>query len=156
MDERLELIRMLDDARARMLEVIKKADINQRIYPPWTMKQILAHITGWDDAALASLQAHSRGEIPATPAERGIDDYNMQTVAERDDFEYDRILREWQAIREQFKQAILDLPEDMFCKPFYLPWAILGTVSQLVHIFAEHEVEHAEEIKGLIDQGNSG
>jgi hypothetical protein len=153
MEEQLALIQMLDEARTHMRDVVKKADQNQRIYPTWTMKQILAHITGWDDAALASLQAHSQGEVPETPAERGIDDYNAQTVAERENLEYEHIVREWEGVRELLKQAILNLPEEKFKQPFYLPWARLGTVSQLVHIFAEHEKEHAEEINGLITQG---
>ena len=52
-----QLIQRLDEGREGMLEVVAIVDENRQIYPPWRIKEIVAHITGWDDAVIASLTA---------------------------------------------------------------------------------------------------
>ena len=64
MDERTHLLTDLDEARQRMRTAIEGLDLHVEIYPGWTLKEVLAHITGWDDAAIASLHAHLADDVP--------------------------------------------------------------------------------------------
>lgn len=56
----------------------------------WSVKDLLAHLAGWDFANLEAAQAVLRGELPAFYAHHGRDwqTYNAQLVAQyrRDDF----------------------------------------------------------------------
>ncbi len=149
MEEKRRLIQQLDQAREPMQAILTEIDTQTEIYPPWTIKHVLAHITGWDDAATSSLRAHAGGEEPATPAVRGIDVYNAQSVATREALSYEQIVKEWKLAREQFKAAINAMPAEMFEEPLLFPWGATGTISQIVAIFADHEEGHAREIKEL-------
>lgn len=150
MDERTHLLTDLNQARQRMRDAIEGLDLHMEIYPGWTIKEVLAHITGWDDATIASLHAHLADEVPATPASRGINYYNAQIVAERDPLPYDLIKKEWEKSRDLLKDIIMTMPDHKFKKPLVLPRGQTGTITDIIHIFTEHEEKHAHEIKSLI------
>jgi hypothetical protein len=150
MEERERLIRDLDEARETMRAVVAKVDPKLEIYPGWTMKHVLAHLAGWDDATLASLRAHMGGEEPGTPAVRGIDHYNAESVATREPLSYEQVIREWELAREQVKGLLRQMPEDKFDEPLLSAWGARTTVARLSAVFVRHEIEHAEEIEGLL------
>ena len=61
MDEKAKLIQQLDEARAKMRAVLEGIDTRVEIYPTWTIKEVLAHIAGWDDVSASSLRLHAGG-----------------------------------------------------------------------------------------------
>jgi uncharacterized protein (TIGR03083 family) len=148
-EPRQALIDSLDRARQRMCAVVDHLDRARLVYPPWTIKQVLAHLAGWDDATTSALRAHAGAEAPATPAVLGINSYNAQSVAEREALSFDQIYAEWQLAREQLKEALRALPAEKLAEPLLFPWGRTGSVAQIIDIMAEHEVEHAEEISHL-------
>jgi hypothetical protein len=150
MEEKARLIQQLDQARETMRAALADVDTQMEIYPTWTIKHVLAHITGWDEATSSSLRAHARGEEPATPAARGIDFYNAQSVATRESLSYEQTFKEWKLAREELKAAINEMPEEIFNEPLLLPWGAIGTIAQVVAIFVDHEEEHAREIQELV------
>lgn len=146
MDLKSTLIQRLDEARHSLEMVIPRVDTSKDIYPNWTMKQMLDHIAGWDDAVIASLRAHVEGQAPGTPADRGVDYYNAQTVETRESLDYDHTYREWQASRLLLKQMIRTASDEKLSDPLVAPWGETGTISQIVEIFASHEEEHTTDI----------
>jgi len=149
MEEKRRLIQQLDQARETMRAVLAEVDTQMEIYPNWTIKQVLAHITGWDEATCSSLRAHARGEEPAVPAALGIDLYNAQSVAACEALNYEQISEEWELAREDLKAAIEEMPDELFNEPLLLPWGQTGTIEQVVAIFADHEEEHTREIREM-------
>ncbi len=154
MDEKDHLIEELDKSRRLFQALVDKMDREAIIYPLWTIKQVLAHLTGWDDATTSSLRAHAGGQDPATPAVEGIDFYNAHSVSTREELDYDHTYREWKLAREELKTAIRNLPPEKFKQKLIYPWGGLGTVSKLVAIMYDHEAEHAEEIEKLIEKSH--
>jgi hypothetical protein len=151
MDEKDRLIEELDKSRTLFQAIVDKVDRDALIYPPWTIKHILAHLTGWDDATTSSLRAHAGGEEPITPAVQGIDFYNAHSVSTREELDYDHTYREWKLAREELKDVIRNVPPEKFEEKLIYPWGGVGTVSKLVKIMYVHEAEHAEEIEKLIE-----
>lgn len=151
MDQRSRLIEDLDRARETMRAVVNKVDPQREIYPGWTMKHVLAHIAGWDDATIASLHAHMGGQEPGTPAVRGIDYYNAESVATREPLSYEQVVHEWEFAREQVKDLLRQMPADKFEEPLLSAWGATGSVAGLIAVFVRHEIEHAEEIEGLLE-----
>ena len=153
MSEREIYIKRYETARAEMREIVKLAQGNPTIYQPWRMKEVLDHITGWDDAVIASIKSFLAGEIPATPASRGIDAYNADTVSSREAIPYEVTQGEWEASRAELLDLMQKMTDEQLHTPFVLPWGDHGTIEDLVEIFTEHEETHAKEIREIIVKG---
>ena len=156
MSELTHLMTKLDSARDTMRAVLAMIDPDRHIYPPWTIKHVLAHIAGWDEATAASLRAHIKGDDPGTPAARGIDHYNAQCVAKREALSYEQVVKEWEQAREQLKAVLRELPPEKFAEPLLFPWGQTGNVTLIVLILAHHEAQHAEEIRALLEAEQPG
>ncbi len=148
MDEKQRLIDSLDRSRAAMQAELADLAPDTEIYPGWTKRHFIAHLTGWDDAVTSSLRAHAGGREPATPAVEGIDAYNASSVATREALDYDDVAREWEQAREQLKAAINALPLEKLNEPLLYPWGRTGLVARLIRVITHHEgEEHIEELR---------
>ena len=152
MSDRDTYIQRYENARAEMREILNLAKGNPTIYEPWRMKEVLDHITGWDDAIIASIKSFLAHEIPATPASLGMDAYNAETVTSRESIPYEITQREWEASRAELLALLKKMTDDQLHMPFVLPWGAYGTIENLVEIFTEHEEIHAKEIREIISK----
>jgi uncharacterized protein (TIGR03083 family) len=152
-DKREELIQRLAAARAVLHELLAKIPPETEIYPGWTLRQFYAHLTGWDDVVTASLRAHAAGQTPATPAVKGIDAYNAESVATRSTLDYDHIVREWLLARTELNAALRDLPLEKLDEPIVYAWGPTGSVERMIEVFVHHEgAEHADELRTWLAQ----
>lgn len=151
MSHKDDYIKRYENARADMREIVKLAQGNPTIYQPWRMKEVLDHITGWDDAVIASIKSFLAGEIAATPASRGIDAYNADTVSSREAIPYEVTQREWETSRAELLNLLRKMTDEQMHTPFTLPWGASGTIEDLVEIFTEYEETHAREIREIIE-----
>jgi hypothetical protein len=152
MSDKETYIKRYEAARAEMREIVKMAEGNPEIYQPWRMKEVLDHITGWDDAVIASIKSFLADEVPATPASRGIDAYNAETVTSREAISYEVTQREWEASRTELLSLLSKMTDEQLHSPFGFPWGEQGTIEDLVEIFTEHEETHAKEIRVIIEK----
>ena len=144
--ERSDLLRRLDGTRQTMEDLLPRIDGSKCIYPRWTIKDMLAHMTGWDDATIDALRAHMAGHPPSLDAIRSLDEYNEHTVSSRADLDYDHVLKEWRLTRQVLRTLIEQMPEEKFIQPLRVPWGDTATVTFLVDIFRDHEEEHTHDI----------
>lgn len=144
------LLNRLDETRSKIEELLPKIDTKKEIYPGWTIKDLLAHMTGWDDATIDSLRAHVIGRLPSVPAIRSMDEYNDLTVSSLKDLDYDQTLKEWRLTRQVLRTIIEQMSEDKFFEPLVVPWGEKATVTFLVDMFRNHEEEHAHDISEWI------
>ena len=150
MEKRDQLIQDLDEARQQMAGVLEQIDTEQELYPGWTIKHVLAHITGWDEATIDSLKAHAADTESSVPAYRGIDDYNAKSVETRAVLSYERVYREWEQVRGELKDVLRAMPPEKFSGDLLLPWSERGSIDYVIGILVHHEKEHAEEIRQLL------
>jgi hypothetical protein len=149
--EQHALLQQLDQARADLEALLPRVDPAREIYPGWTIRQLLAHMTGWDDANIASLRTHAAGRVPATSANMGIDAYNAQTVTSRQDLDLDHVTKEWRLTRQTLRTIVEEMPEEKFKASLIVPWGGTGTVSSLLEVFIEHEHEHAGDLRKWLE-----
>ena len=152
MTQREELTAILERSRAKMVAHLEEIDKNRKIYPLWTIREMLAHLSGWDDAVIAFIKSLMAGTIPATPAARGLDAYNAETVATREGLDYDHIYREYIQTRKVLLQLLQEVPDDKVNEQYILPWGARGTLVDIINIFGPHEEEHAEDVEKLLLQ----
>ena len=149
--ERLFLIHRLDETREIIEKILPTIDVTHEIYPGWTMKDMLAHMTGWDDAIIDSLQAHVVDRPPSVAAIRSLDEYNDLTVTSRKDLNYEQVLKEWRLTRQVLRTIIEQMTPDKFLEPLVVPWGEKTTVAFLVEMFRDHEEEHTADIKKWLE-----
>lgn len=140
------LLRRMDETRSKIEELLPKVDPHKEIYLGWTIKELLAHMTGWDDATIDSLRAHLVDRPPSVPAILSLDEYNSLTVSSCKDLDYEHVLKEWRLTRQVLRTIIEQLSEDKFFGPIIVPWGEKTTVTCLVDMFRNHEEEHARDI----------
>jgi hypothetical protein len=152
MSQRDELFEILGRSRAKMIDNLDVIDKNREIYPLWTIREMLAHLSGWDDAVIGFIQSLMEGEIPATPAALGVDDYNEKTLATREGLDYDHVYREYIQTRKMVLKLLEQVPEEKITQQYILPWGDPGNLVDIVNIFGPHEEEHAEDVEKIIRQ----
>lgn len=116
---------------------------------PWSVKDVIAHVTGWRGRTVARLEAVAAGQPeppPPWPAELDDDDAINAWLYERDRHEpLDAVLSAWDASFDRLRAAFVALPDAALADPAYFPW--LGGVALiealpggfLSHFREEHE-----------------
>ena len=104
------------------LEQIGPARMDQRgVAGQWSMKDIIAHLTGWNRWLVARLQAAQRGEpgpLPPWPAHlQAEDDINAWIYESNRSRPVYEVLDECQQILHQLLAVIESLPDDVRIEP---------------------------------------
>jgi uncharacterized damage-inducible protein DinB len=108
----------------------------------WKLKDLLAHISGWDRWELQSAQHVLNGQTPDLTPARGVDGYNAQVVAAWRNCATAELLDELHAARAEWV-AILD---ERPLRAFDTAQADSWNFAQQVRIEWQHDAEHAAQI----------
>jgi hypothetical protein len=152
MEKRDAIVKLYQDSYAQILDCLKEIDKNRKIYPLWTIREIVAHLSGWDDAAIGFLEALLKDEVPPTPAMRGIDVYNEETVSTREGLSYDQVVREYKETRGRLISLIQKASGEVLLKKSVLPWGGEDTFEFIGMDLTEHEMSHVADLRKFIDQ----
>jgi hypothetical protein len=151
---REKIARLYEESHTGIMTQLDEIDKNRKIYPLWTIREIVAHLSGWDDAAIAFLSAVLKDETPDTPAMRGFDIYNAETVSTREGLNYDQIVREYIGTRRKVLELIQSATDEILTTKSTLPWGGEGTFEQIAEGLCDHESTHAGDIKKFIEEHN--
>ena len=111
----------------------------------WTVKDLIGHITAWEEEGVRGLQAYIARKQYFVSEE--IDDYNARQVARRKGFSYARILEDWQEVREILKETIASIPPEKMKVDWTFAWGDEGgTVPRMIESLIAHEDEHMGQI----------
>jgi len=152
MGKREEILKNLESSHAIIMTQLDEIDKNRKIYPLWTIREIIAHLSGWDDASISFVNALLKGETPPTPAMRGAEVYNEETVSTREGLSYDRIVREYVETRAKLVNLVGQISEEMVTQKSILPWGDEGSIENIWQVFGPHELEHANDVKKIIEE----
>jgi len=146
-----ELLQWMEESHRKWEKLVAQVDRNVEIYPGWTIREVLAHFAGWDDAVIASLRSHAAGGVPTVVAERGPNVYNAATITERESLSFEQIYQEWQITHAQLKATIRDLPPEKMDQSIVFPWGQVGNVENLViGLTTGHEASHAQDVEAFL------
>jgi hypothetical protein len=146
-EQKQRLIRQLDEAHEKLRTVLVGIDPAMPMSPTWTIKEVVAHIAGWDDATIEMLRAHVTNKPLDAPKWISIDHCNAQSVDTRRALSYEQTVNEWELTRTQLKNMIDDMPVEKVPEPLEFLWGQSGTVAQLIAIMAHHEADHAVKVE---------
>ena len=140
------LITEIGQIRNDMVEVVKKIDIGKIIYPGWTIKELIGHITAWEIVIDKALINYQKDDAPYFLHEQDFDVFNQEAVDYRSEWTLEQVLQEWKTVRSDLVKTIKKLKEEDLEVEMVLPWGSERTVAELIEIAGEHESEHMEEI----------
>jgi hypothetical protein len=120
----------------------------------WSIKDIVAHLTGWRRRTVARLQAAQRGgpePLPPWPAHLQTDDEINAWIYETNHGRSVReVLDESDQVFQQLLTAIEGLPEQVLMDPqSYLPW-LEGNPFNPAGIFAHFHDEHEPDMRAWL------
>jgi len=139
------LLAEIDQVRTDMGNVVQEIETKLMIYPGWTIKEMIAHITAWEIVIHKALQAYMAGDPPYFLREQDFDIFNEEAVDFRTSWSMAQVLQEWKDVREDLKKTIHKLKETDLPVEMVLPWGSERTVAELIEIIGEHEGEHMED-----------
>ena len=141
-----ELFAQLNQERAIFLNALQglpDALLDQKgVVGEWSIKNVLAHLTDWEDERLAS------GSTPRILLAINADEdaWNTQQVASREHLTPNEQLDEFQQTRQALLQVLRDMGEEALNRQHPWPeWK--GTVATyILDGIGEHEHEHREAV----------
>jgi hypothetical protein len=156
MDPKIDaLIAKMEQSRARLNAALEKVTPQSEIYPTWKLKQVLDHITGWDELTSHTLRQYINGEIPGVVVKDGIDQYNADSVSARKELTFEQSRQAYEKARHEVLHILREIPADMLGRKFKAPWGGNCTVESVVKIFITHEMEHAKHLEEFLGESTS-
>ena len=145
-----ELITSLERARKELNLVLERITPQTVIYPSWKLKQLLDHITGWDELMVSVYRTHSQGGIPARVVRHGIDSFNDELISARQALSIQESRNAFNTARTEVIHALHDMPAECMELEFKAPWPGTCSVEKSVEILVKHEKEHARQIREIL------
>lgn len=158
-EEMLKLIHAEHDKLDQVLTEIGEHRFEmERVEEDWTIKDILAHITTWEQKMINWVEVTLRGEVPDRPAPGmtwdDLDELNLQIYNENKEKPLEAVLDAFKRSYQEALEAVEGLGEDDLFKPDQFPWR---KGDPLWHMVAAntwwHYKDHREAIQAWF-QGN--
>jgi len=119
----------------------------------WSIKDIVAHLTGWRSRTVGRLQALQRGQPeppPPWPAHLQTDDeINAWIYQSRQDYSVRQVLDESDQVFQQLLTVIESLPEEVLADTDRLPW-LEGQPLRAAQFFAHFHEEHEADMRAWL------
>jgi len=145
-----EIIADLEYGRSTLLAAIEglsRRELTEKnIYPEWTIKDVLAHIVGWDHRVIKILPLIVQDKADQVP---GVDvpEQNRRSVAAWRDKSFDEVLAEIHATHRQILEFIGSLDHVEIDRRHNRNGRVITIRSYILDIMTEHERRHAMEIE---------
>jgi hypothetical protein len=141
------LMTKLEQSRTRLNTALEKISPKEDIYPEWKLKQLLDHITGWDELTARTLSLYLNGEPTEKVVIGSIDQYNDNSISVRKSLTLEESRMAYEQARQSVLQILAEIPASMLAEKFKAPWGGTCTVNSVVRIFSSHELEHARHLE---------
>jgi hypothetical protein len=156
-----DLISAIKASWAELNEVIAALDDDQMLQPgvqdAWTVKDILAHISAWEQLAMDRIHSAQTGEplkFPAITGDEFVNAFNADKYEANKARPLNEVLDELQVTHQDFLAQIQSLDDSTLAQKLPFEWA--GNLTFQVLISANthwHYPEHIEAIQKWLEKG---
>ena len=141
----------LADSRQTLLAAIEGLSqdsiTHERVAGEWTAKDILGHITSWEEVTVEALKSIAANEPSAVELISDFDAWNGAQVARKRPQPLSVILDRLAAARGEFLVLIARVPPEQWEETSTWPWGDRNTLAEAMAGLAHHEKEHASAIQ---------
>ena len=156
MSEKIDhLTKKMELARGRLDATMQKIAPQDDIYPSWKLKQLMDHITGWDELLASSFRTHSRGDPPIILEDRGIDRYNEESILARKGLSLESSRKPYDEARHEVLEVLHAMPLEKLNQKFLSPWGDLCSIASVLKIFISHEIDHTDDLEERLNMAGN-
>ena len=142
MSDNLQMLDRLDDAWRSFrdtLDGITEEQMLEKDFDSWSLKDILAHIIGWNEVISESLEHVARGEPPVKvgSGDEIFDAWNEKFVADRQDLSPHQVVNELEESFRRFRTAFQSFPEEKYDE----------RLAERINFEISHYQEHTHQLK---------
>jgi hypothetical protein len=142
--DRDDILSMLEESRSELASAIQGLPDDKMAVPladDWSAKDIMGHITAWDEVTVSDLRRIARGRLPTLAAfrEAEVDSWNAFLIRPRKLFPLPQIRAEFEEARAEMVVALKELPEGLLAQG--------QMVRNIFAIMANHEKDHARQVR---------
>lgn len=151
-----QLLSDLHQARITLLAAAGSAAAGLRdevFLGTWTIKDLVAHLVGWDLANLEGIRAVRAGRLPEFYAHHGKDwaEFNAELVARHKRSHYVTLAGEARRTHRALMKYLLPLPAEDFERDYGVRFrGIKVTIARLIASEAEDEQEHRRQVETFL------
>jgi len=149
--DKREMLEHLIRAREELLAAIEGLSETEMTMLPvagvWTIKDILAHISGWAAWDLAGIGTILAGERPDFSAIQDVDTFNGRLVAERSTWSLDQVLAEMRDTQVALQRLLTGMPDGDLFRTGLFQGPYWDNLADWLQVAWEHEEEHAVQIR---------
>ncbi|GIK43035.1 MAG: hypothetical protein BroJett011_68680 [Chloroflexota bacterium] len=144
------IISDLKYGRTRLLQAIEglsRRELTElQIYEGWTIKDVLAHVIGWDQRVLRTLPLMLQNRASEV-ASVEVDDFNRESVQSWRDKSLAEVLSEVQSTHQRILEILSGLDHKEVDMRRERHGRIITIRSYVIDVMIEHDREHAAEIE---------
>lgn len=144
------IISDLKYGRARLLQAIEglsRRELTELpIYEGWTIKDVLAHVIGWDQRVLRTLPLMLQNRASEV-ASVEVDDFNRESVQSWRDKSLAEVLSEIHSTHQRILEILVGLDHKEIDMRRERHGRIITIRSYVIDVMIEHDREHAAEIE---------
>lgn len=154
------VIGQLIEARQAILEAASALPVEKQAVAflgVWSIKDLLAHLIGWDFANIEAVQAIPGGNLPAFYAHHDHDwqSFNARLVAEHKRGDYAELLAATQDSHRQLIAVLETIPAEAFDKDYAVRFrGYKVTIARTLLAEAKDERTHHGQIQTLVQGSN--
>jgi len=141
----------LAESRQTLLAAIEglshESMAHERVDGEWTAKDILGHITSWEEVTVDALRSIAANEPSAVEAISDFDAWNGEQVARKRSEPLSAILDRLAAARGEFLVLAAQVLPEQWEETSAWPWGARNTLTEAMAGLAHHENEHASAIQ---------
>ena len=144
-DDRDQLVKDLEQARNELRASYQGLSEGNMTRPgavgEWSVKDVLTHISSWEEVTLADLERVARGDTPTLASFdlSKVDDWNTMIMSLRRNLPLDQVLRELDITYADLMVSIGRLPDSALAQGQF--------ARGMLTICATHDKEHTEDIR---------
>ena len=152
MSQTIDLLQPVTTAREKVLALIENADLETVAHETsgWTIKDVLTHITFWDEEITNSIVGYVEGEPHQLPRDLRVQGVNDVMRERRRNYTSKRVLQDFDAAYERLKSVLETVPTDKQEGQFRAPWGEKITLTKAITGIADHYDEHRAEIEAVL------
>ncbi len=141
----------LKNSRQELISVIDKIPENRcdtKFLGVWSLKDIVAHLTGWSEHQIDTLKSHSKGEVPSRPSSS--QDFNENITKARENRSWEQVYKEFIKSSLELIVAYKNLSEVFWNKQIWPDKQM--TPKEYIKLEIDHySKEHLPQIKKLLE-----
>ncbi len=146
-----DVLARLEAARADLLRAIGGLSEREMTVLPvvgeWTVRDILAHISGWAAWDLTAIRGILAGDSADFSPIQDVDAFNARLVYERSDWPLGRILIEMEETLDATRELLAGMSEDDIFASEQFQGPYWRNLAEWLQVAWEHEREHAVQMR---------